>query len=254
MRDNEANFPPPITDARSAISDARRRANIENSSRSTGPKTEEGKKKSRLNARRSLLHCQIECLPAEDLAVYQKMLDEIVAELNPVGPSEKFHAVAIAQSMWRLNHAMALMQGIFAAGHLEKIDSIDTGHHEVDNSLAAAQTFLEWSRQLNLLTIYESRIRRALAADRAALKALQDERRSKYGRAVQQATDMMLLAQVRGETYEPGDDFEPASEHGGFVFSESELARRFNRAQRVKDAEHFRTHKKDPRPRPDMAA
>ena len=170
MLDQQPNLAEPI-------SEARRKANAENARKSTGPRTPEGKKKSSLNATRSKLHCQIECLPAEDLAVYQKLLDEIVAELEPVGPSERFYATAIAQSMWRLNHAMSLMQSIFAYGHAEKIDSIDTGNAEVDTALVAAQTFLECSRELNNLTTYEARIRRALANDRASLKELQTERK-----------------------------------------------------------------------------
>jgi hypothetical protein len=32
--------------------------------------------------------------------------------------------------MWRLQCAVALEQGIFVTGHREKIDSIDSGHHE----------------------------------------------------------------------------------------------------------------------------
>lgn len=252
MQDHDAPFEPaPIADARTAVSEAKRRANIENAARSTGPKTEAGKKRSALNATRSKLHMQIECLPAEDLAVYQKLLDEIVAELNPVGPSERFHSVAIAQSMWRLNHAMSLMQSIFAHGHREKIDSIDSGHHEVDNSLAAGQTFLEFSHQLNLLTVYEGRIRRALEKDRAALKALQEERKARHNQAAEQATDFLVLSAVRGEDYEPRQDFTPASEYGGFVFSEQEIIRRYNRQERLKDAVHYRIHKTERRPRPD---
>ena len=248
MQDHDAPFNQPIADARLAISEAKRRANIQNASRSTGPKTEAGKKRSSLNATRSKLHMQVECLPAEDLAVYQKLLDEVVAELQPVGPSEKFHAVAIAQSMWRLNHAMSLMQSIFAHGHREKIDSIDSGHHEVDNSLAAGQTFLEFSHQLNLLTVYEGRTRRALEKDRAALKALQEERKAKYDRAAEQATDFVVLAINRDQDYQPDRDFTPASDWGGFVFSEDEILRRYDREQRRLDAVYWRNFNKERRP------
>lgn len=233
------------------ISEARRIANAENAKKSTGPRTPEGKRKSSLNATRSKLHCQIECLPAEDLAVYQKLLDEIVAELEPVGPSERFYATAIAQSMWRLNHAMSLMQSIFAHGHAEKIDAMDTGNEDVDNALVAAQTFLEKSRELNNLTTYEARIRRALANDRISLKELQTERKTKYAKAAQEATDLIILGHIRNEPYQPAaDEYMPASAHGGFVFSAPDLIRRYNRQQHLNDAAAFRQFGRDPHPRP----
>ena len=109
---------------KSPISEAKWKSNRENALKSSGPKTEAGKRRSSLNATRSRLHGQIECLPAEDLAVYQKLLDEVIAEYDPIGPTERFHCTSAAQSMWRLQRAAALEQGIFAAGHREKIDSI----------------------------------------------------------------------------------------------------------------------------------
>ena len=240
----------PTTDARKAMSEAKHRANVENAQHSTGPKTPEGKRRSSLNGMRSKLHCQISALPAEDLAVYNNMMEELVAELQPVGPQEKFYAVSMAQSMWRLNHAMGLMQGIFAAGHMEKIHSIDTGNEEVDNAVAAAKTFIELNRELANLTTYEGRIRRALEKDRAALKELQTERKAKYDKALQQAADFAVLALHRGETYEPGDDFTPASDWGGFAFSPDEIVRYYNREQRLKDAQYYKIQGEERRPRP----
>lgn len=210
-----------------------------------------GKRRSSLNATRSRLHCQIECLPAEDLAIYRKMVDEVVAEHNPVGPTEKFYAVSAAQSMWRLQHAMSLMQGIFALGHREKVDSIGSGHHELDAGLAASQTFLERAKELALLTTYESRIRRALEKDLAALKALQAERKARHEEAVRQAKLFTKYALARDEDYHPGADFEPASNWGGFVFSEDEMLRIIDREIRYSYASDFALYGHDPQPEPD---
>jgi hypothetical protein len=41
------------------------------------------------------------------------------------------------------------------------------------------------------------------------------------------------LALSQGETYEPGEDFLPASAHGQFVFSAPDLARVIDRAARL---------------------
>ena len=237
-------------DPKPTISDAKLAANRSNSLKSTGPKTPEGKRRSSLNATRSRLHGQIECLPAEDLEVYQKLLDEVLAEYNPVGPTERFHCAGAAQSMWRLQHAAALAQGIFATGHREKVDSIESGHPEVDTSLAAAQTFVDRARELNLLSTYETRLRRALEKDLAALKALQTERKAAHRKAVDQAVALTKYAISRREDYEPGDDFKPASSWGGFEFSEPEILRLIDRELRLKFALHYHHTGKDPQPKP----
>ena len=242
------------------LSEAKLAANKINASKSTGPKTEAGKRRSSLNAVRSGIHGQITSLPAEDLAVYQKQLDEVLAEYNPVGPTERFHAVSVAENIFRIFRCRALENGIFANGFRDKIDSIDSGHHEVDASLAAAKTFEEQSRQLALLTLYEGRLRRTLEKDLAALKALQAERKSKYERAADEASAFARYAAARGETYEPGDDFKPASDWAGFVFSEPDLIRRYNRKFRLEQAREYCRTGRDPQPKPqnspkiDMAA
>ena len=231
------------------ISEARLAANRANALKSTGPKTETGKRRSSLNATRNRLFLQIECLPAEDLAAYHKLLDEVIAEYNPAGPTERFHATSAAQSMWRLQRAVALEQGIFATGHREKIDSIDSGHHEVDSSLAASATFVEMARQLSLLTTYETRIRRSLEKDLAALRALQAERKAAYQKAVDQAVTFTKYAIAREEDYDPGNDFKPASAWGGFEFSEPEMLRIIGRQIRYDHACYFENTGKDRQPK-----
>ena len=232
------------------VSERKIAANRENSKLSTGPKTESGKRRSSLNAVRSGIHGQITSLPAEDLAVYQKQLDEVLAEYNPVGPTERFHAVSVAENIFRIFRCRALENGIFANGFRDKIDSIDSGHHEVDASLVAAKTFEEQSHRLALLTLYEGRLRRTLEKDLAALKALQAERKLKYERAADDATAFARYAASRAETYDPGDDFKPAADWGGFIFSEPNLIRRHDRKFRLEAAREFCRTGRDPNPKP----
>ena len=65
-----------------------------------------------------------------------------------------------------------------------------------------------------------------------------------------QAEIFVEHAESKGELYDPGEDFKPASAHGGFDFSSSEIARRRDRKHRYKIAcnYHFRDKSKDPRP------
>jgi hypothetical protein len=120
---------------------------------------------------------------------------------------------------WRrpANPRTPIGPGEAAFGNGRRRGGCDAGHPEVDASLAAAQTFEEQSRQLALLTLYEGRLRRTLEKDLGALKALQAERKAKYEKAADQATAFLRYAGSRGEAYEPGHDFQPASDWGGFL-------------------------------------
>jgi hypothetical protein len=49
----------------------------------------------------------------------------VLAELEPVGPTENFYVASISDNMWRISRIRALEAGIFANGFRENIDSID---------------------------------------------------------------------------------------------------------------------------------
>ncbi len=66
-------------------SEARRRANKQNAQNSTGPQTDEGKKRSSLNATRHGLLAQTLHLPEEDMAAYHEFTDAYVKDLSPRG-------------------------------------------------------------------------------------------------------------------------------------------------------------------------
>ena len=70
--------------------------------------------------------------------------------------------------MWRLDRAAAIEEGIFAL-------ALDPESNDAD-ALAPARAWLADHRSLGLLTTYEQRIRRALAADKAELAKLQESR------------------------------------------------------------------------------
>ena len=220
------------------MTDKQHAANIANAQLSTGPTTPEGKRRSSLNAYRSGLHGQIICATTEELAVFQKHCHDIQAELDPAGPTETFLAISIAEDMWRLQRARALENGIFADGFRRRIDQIDAGHPEVDAALAQSQTWAEQAHNLQLLTVYEGRIRRGMEKNTAQLKALQTERKAAREKALGQAALFVEHAESKEETYEPGDDFTPASDWGGFVFSSAEIARRRDRQRRLDEAHH----------------
>jgi hypothetical protein len=223
-----------------AVSEAKLAANRQNALKSTGPTTPEGKRRSCLNALRAGTHAQIVCLPEEDLTVFNKLLADVRAKHQPDGPIEEFHSKSIAEAMFRMERIRSIENGIFASGFRAKVESIDAGHPEVDASLAVAATFLEQAHQISLLSTYESRLQRSLEKHAAQLKALQQERLEAYAKALKTAAALTEHARKKGEVYEPGDDFLPASKFGGFEFSAEEVARQWDRACRVDAAFHQR--------------
>ena len=77
-------------------------ANRKNARRSTGPKSNEGKKAVRLNALRHGLLARDVVLPDEDADAYEVLRIAVLADLAPSGSVEEFLAVRIVNSMWRL--------------------------------------------------------------------------------------------------------------------------------------------------------
>lgn len=226
--------PPP-----SPVSEAKLAANRRNAALSRGPVTVEGKRRSSLNALRSNTHGQIVCLPAEELAVALKQTGEVRTELAPIGPIENYLATSIAENIWRISRIRAIEGGIFANGFRLNIEEIDAGHPEVNAALASSETWLQQAHKLMLLSTYETRLASLIRKDRADLAALQATRNEACEKAANEAEIFVEHAESKGETYDPGDDFTPAAEHGGFVFSAPAIARRRDRKIRFAAALHY---------------
>ena len=234
------------------ISIARLLANRANAQKSSGPKTETGKLRSSLNSSRHSLTGQLVCKTQEELEAAQKFTAQIFAELLPEGPSETARVIAIAENEIRLARIRQLEDGIFAEGFRREVDSIDSGHPEVDASLAHSKTFLEHAKSIALLGAYESRIRKGLREDRAELQVMQAQRRAAYDKAREDAVKLAYYVQEGQEPdpdYDPAEDFEPAAEHGGFVYDLPAVADWARRHQRLRKARVF-FHAPKPAPAP----
>ena len=87
------------------ISERKREANRRNAQKSTGPKTEEGKSKVKLNALRHGLYARTIVLPHEDEAAYQQRLDDWIAEMNPRTHREAYLVERAVRITWQLDRA-----------------------------------------------------------------------------------------------------------------------------------------------------
>ncbi len=188
-------------------------ANRANAQLSTGPKTEEGKRRSSLNARRHNLTGQVTAMTPEDRAAHDAFAAGILKSLAPEGELELALAQSIATGFWRLNRATAIEDNIFALGlSLHADDNID--HPELQAAFAAAKTFTAEGKSIELLTLYEQRLNRTLQKNLAVLQTLQSARKEAARKEAAPKADAAKPAQVH--------EMKAAAESGnasGFVFS-----------------------------------
>jgi hypothetical protein len=142
------------------ISDARLDANRANAQFSTGPKTEEGKAKSSMNAVKTGLTGRSVLLTSDDAIIYQQHLDRNFSEFSPVTDREKTLVQTIADAEWRLLRITPLEAGIYAIGRLELANEF-AAFADSDNreALIQGKIFITYRRDLTNLALQERRLR-----------------------------------------------------------------------------------------------
>jgi hypothetical protein len=220
-------------------------ANLANAQHSTGPKTEKGKHRTRLNAYRHGLTGQICLLTSEEQQAFDLHCTGIRESLAPVGALETELAQSIAEDHWRLKRARAIETGIFAAGVLGQLGHPYGGIREdaaqvpIDEALSKAHTWIAKSENFQLLALYEQRIHRAIEKNMAQLRTLRAERKAARQQALEEAQLLAQLAHSKGEKYDPASDFPPELLQIGSDFSTAGLSRLINRTQRLSEARHL---------------
>jgi hypothetical protein len=157
-------------------SSARLEANRANAQLSTGPRSEEGKRKSSLNAVKTALTGVTVLLPADDAAEYQRHIALYEKELQPVGIEESELVQSLADISWRLRRIPALEMAIYARGSLLYADQFPEEDPDVRRGLIELQTHLVYEKQLRNLQLQEARLVRRREKETAELRRLQKER------------------------------------------------------------------------------
>jgi hypothetical protein len=200
------------------ISDQQLEANRANALLSTGPKTEEGRKRSRTNALRHGLTGQVNTMTDEDRVAHDKFSDALIENLAPEGAMETQLAQRVATDSWRLNRASAIEDNLFALGLYENDD-------EAGDALNTARVFTAEAKQLQLLTLYEQRLNRSVQKNLALLQSLQAARKAQREITMKEAANLLRLCEMKGLEYQPAND--------GFVFSTDEIHDAIDRNQRL---------------------
>src|SRR5271157_5891224 len=122
---------------------------------STGPRTPEGKQRTRLNALRHGLTGQTVVLPTEDLQAYKTFCDDFVVHYAPVGPVERQLVQTIADTSWRLNRISAMEHSSLSIAAAQKLDQVDATDNPLAEAVAQSLAFQEQSERLAKLSLYE---------------------------------------------------------------------------------------------------
>ena len=181
------------------ISAARLAANRANALLSTGPRTEEGRRTSSLNAIKTGLTGITVLLPTDDAAEYQRHIAAYEEEFQPVGLEESELVQSLADIAWRLRRIPALEMAIYARGRVEFADQFeDQKDPGARRSLIELHTHLAYEKQLRNLHLQEARLVRRREKETAGLRRLQEDRRERERQATESGGRLVRVQQKNG--------------------------------------------------------
>lgn len=147
-------------------------ANRRNAQLSTGPRTEDGKTVSSMNALKHGLTASAPLLPGESREEYQAFVDGIVSELEPVTVLQSSMALNIATKLWRLRRVAKVeaeaVGSKFQPGAWERL-SLDEDDQREGVGIAFTRAF-NLSR-LERIHAYENHLETGLYRSMAAYAA-----------------------------------------------------------------------------------
>jgi hypothetical protein len=202
--------------------------NKANAQKSTGPRTDAGKQRSKLNALRHGLTGHTIVLPTEDHSAYQCHSQSFLAEYRPQGATETQLVQSLLDTSWQLNRAAAVETNLFSLGITEMENSIRVNHPEAEAALAMALSFREHNRAFANLGTYRQRLTRQFERTLLLLRQIQAERRKQEERQLDQAAKILKMHKDENLPYQPAED--------GFVFSTAEIERHITREERWEQA------------------
>jgi hypothetical protein len=229
------------------FSSAQSAANKANAQHSTGPTSDAGKQRTRLNAYKHGLTGQIHLLTAAEHEAFDAHCKGICEALAPVGALEIDIAQSIAENRWRLKRVCAMETAVFAAGRQGALGFIPSGdplsqdpaQRLADDAVTQARSWLAKSDNFQLFTLYEQRINRAIERNMAELRTLRAERKAACGQALEEAVLLAQLAESKGEKYDPTADFPPELLGIGSDFSLAAVTLLIARTQRLNQARDY---------------
>ncbi len=197
--------PEPSVAEKHPISEARLAANRANAQKSTGPRTPEGKQRSRINATRHAILGQVIHLTGEDLDAYSEFTGGYLESLQPMGAVETQLAHTCADLQFRLHRIAAAEHNLFALGHEENGDSVESDHPESHAALTFAATLCRSKDPIATITLYEQRLSRRFLQTLKQLREMQAERRELERQQLEEMYTIARLHPGEAETIQPAE-------------------------------------------------
>ncbi|MBE7158181.1 MAG: hypothetical protein INR62_07065, partial [Rhodospirillales bacterium] len=202
----------------------RNRRNAENS---CGPRTPEGKNVSKLNAVKTALTGRTVLLPTDEVAHYERHVQNWFADFEPQTPREEYLTQSIADTEWRLERIVQIESSFYAMGRVRfeadlRNDMADDVPDALIPSLLDAHVQMFYEKQFRNLSLQETRLRRQRDRDEAKLRQLQKERQEKEKDEKRQNA---LQAAAEAYANHAGPDEAFQAPKSGFVFSIAEMKR-----------------------------
>jgi hypothetical protein len=178
------------------------RANQHNAQHSTGPRTEAGKAISSKNALATGLTGRTVLLPTDDVPRYEAHVAAYRDQFRPANLYETTLVQSIADTDWRLARIPGLLLALEAA--------LDDALLEDDTD-----TMARIEKQLRNLQLQESRLHRRRTLDCKELRAVQATRQAEEAAHLDEAAELLTLAEQMGEPFDPAAN--------GFEFSTAQI-------------------------------
>jgi hypothetical protein len=181
-------------------------ANRENSLKSTGPSTPEGKKRSSMNAVRHGFTGQTILLTKAEAPYYEAHCRAYYDQFGPKGKLETDLVQQLADQFWSLNRLRA---------HTNNLIAIEEEEDAVATAQSAARAVRDNVKALGLLSTYEQRKERAIEKTLRLLNELRNKRFDLEAADLKEAARYREVFESIEMGWSPEDD--------GFVCSSEEL-------------------------------
>lgn len=195
-------------------------ANRDNAQLSTGPKTSVGKATASQNAVKTGLTGRAILLESGEAAWYEQHVARFARDFAPVGDRETELVQSLADTQWRLNRIPILEAGTYAIGRIQYAELFADQDPELQPLLIENHIFRTHFRELNNLSIQESRLRRHYAKDLSELKALHAERFNQADRFNEDEASRISAASEHTQSTAAAG----SAHANGFVFANDEEA------------------------------
>ena len=196
-------------------------ANRANAQRSTGPKTQEGKKRSSLNALRHGLNAQAVLLPHEDALAFDRQNQKWFNDLKPKGALEDQLVQSLADLAWRINRMRNMETNILA-------DAYNALSGQVHPALALARAARECEDSIVKLGMHEQRATRSFERTSKQLQEIQTARRAHEKSEMSDAVLIHNMQKSKEVFWDPTDD--------GFVLTIPEIDAHIRRQTLIDNA------------------